>query len=280
MNSQSSQNGFALALVLWSIAGMALLVTAVIHFSRDDLDLVELRLLEAKSNALVRGVALLILRDSQMSGEEQTEQRGPRSYRYTIDGVLANGRELRASGVLPLASASAEELASLMQSVAAISTSEALMLAELFVAYREETPILHKSQLLAIPGFRKQIYDAIRPWVQALGPGEWQMENSPEELKAFLLASGVLVDSEESENPSEGVTGGLASDSGAGCTALTFDCLDSQKQGMGTAFRLFEVSLTFPDSEQVKRRVWVAEGISPPTVIEQSVVFAAQAGAP
>ena len=102
MNSQSSQNGFALALVLWSIAGMALLVTAVIHFSRDDLDLVELRLLEAKSNALVRGVALLIMRDSQMSGEEHTEQQGPTTYRYTIDGVLADGRELPASGVLPL----------------------------------------------------------------------------------------------------------------------------------------------------------------------------------
>lgn len=280
MSSQSTQSGFALALVLWSIAGMALLVTAVIHFASDDLDLVELRLLEAKSDALVRGVALLVARESQMSRQEETEQQGPITYRYLIDGVLANGRELPASGVLPLASASAEELAGLMQSVAAISNSEALMLAELFVAYREETPVLHKSQLLSIPGFRKQIYDGIRPWVQALGPGEWQMENSPEELKASLLASGVLVDADQRENPSEEVTGGLASDSGAGCTALTFDCLDSQMQGMGTAFRLFEVSLTFPDSESVTRRVWVAEDTFPPTVIEQSAVFVAQAGAP
>ena len=278
MSSQSTQSGFALALVLWSIAGMALLVTAVIHFASDDLDLVELRLLEAKSDALVRGVALLVARESQMSRQEETEQQGPITYRYLIDGVLANGRELPASGVLPLASASAEELAGLMQSVAAISNSEALMLAELFVAYREETPVLHKSQLLSIPGFRKQIYDAIRPWVQALGPGGWQMENAPEELRASLLASGLLDDSDKSQNRSGSASGGLIGGSASPCTALTFECLDNQRQGSGVSFRLFEVKLTFPDSESVTRRVWMSEGSSPPAIIEQSAVYAARVG--
>ena len=61
MTGRQPAQGYAIALLMWMIAGMALLVMAVIHFARDDIGSAEQRLSEAKSNALARGVALLAL---------------------------------------------------------------------------------------------------------------------------------------------------------------------------------------------------------------------------
>lgn len=257
---------------------MSLLVTTVIHFSRDDLDLVELRLREAKSDALMRGIALLIMRDSQMPRQEETEPQGPMTYRYLMGGVTAEGREIPASGILSLVSTSAEDLAGLMQSLAPISDAEAQVLSERFVAYREETPILDRSQLLAIPGFRKQIYDAIKPWVHALGAGTWLADTAPDELKSSLESAGVLMAGEDSQGQGDTGFGALTGGAGGACTALTFECLDSQ-EGAGAPFRLFEVQLTFPDQDILARRFWVAGNGTMPGVIEQSALYRPTPGA-
>ena len=67
MNSASRQDGFAIALLLWMIAGMSLTVAAVIHFAQEDTGMAELRVREAKARALGRGVAYLLLRDSALA---------------------------------------------------------------------------------------------------------------------------------------------------------------------------------------------------------------------
>ena len=67
MNSASRQDGFAIALLLWMIAGMSLTVAAVIHFAQEDTGMAELRVREAKARALGRGVAYLPLRDSALA---------------------------------------------------------------------------------------------------------------------------------------------------------------------------------------------------------------------
>ena len=64
MIPREANQGFALALLLWMIAGMSLTVAAVIHFARTDTGLAELRLTEAKARALGEGVALLALGES------------------------------------------------------------------------------------------------------------------------------------------------------------------------------------------------------------------------
>lgn len=257
---------------------MSLLVTTVIHFSRDDLDLVELRLREAKSDALMRGVALLIMRDSQMPSQEETEPQGPLTYRYSMGGVAAQGREIPSSGMLSLVSTSVEELAGLMQSVARVSPAEAQALAESFVAYREETLILDRSQLLAVPGIRKQIYDAIKPWVHALGALTWVAGDAPDELRSVLESAGVLRLDEYSQSHGEIASGAVAGGAGEACTALTFECLDSQ-QSAGVPFRLFEVQLTFPDQDIMTRRFWVGGSGMMPGFIEQSNLYRSTSGA-
>ena len=69
MIPREANQGFALALLLWMIAGMSLTVAAVIRFARTDTGLAELRLTEAKQE-LWGGVALLALREKVM--REQT----------------------------------------------------------------------------------------------------------------------------------------------------------------------------------------------------------------
>jgi len=46
MSRLKEEGGFAIALLLWMIAGMALTVAAVIHFARHDTSAMELRLME------------------------------------------------------------------------------------------------------------------------------------------------------------------------------------------------------------------------------------------
>ena len=77
MSSRSQQQGFAIALLLWMIAGMSLMVAAVIHFARADVGMAELRHSEAKVVAAARGVAMLSIREAKMmlfskDGESQT----------------------------------------------------------------------------------------------------------------------------------------------------------------------------------------------------------------
>ena len=257
---------------------MSLLVTTVIHFSRDDLDLVELRLRDAKSDALMRGIALLMIRDSQIPTEENAEESGLVTYQYSIGGVLARGRELPSSGMLSLVSASAEELAALMQSVARVAPGEAFGLAERFVAYRDQTPILDRTQLLSVAGFRKQIYDSIKPWVHALGASAWQAADAPDELKKLMQSASASSPEEVAQSEENSEAKGMMSGAGEACTALTFECLDSQA-GSGVSLRLFEVQLSFPDSETLTRRFWVAGGGAMPGVIEQSAIFRSAADA-
>ena len=71
MSSRSPQQGFAIALLLWMIAGMST-VAAVIHFARADIAMAELRLDEARAQALGRGAALLAVRDKAMASQQAT----------------------------------------------------------------------------------------------------------------------------------------------------------------------------------------------------------------
>ena len=52
MSNASQQGGFAIALLLWMIAGMSLMVAAVIHFAHQDTGMAELRVREARAQAL------------------------------------------------------------------------------------------------------------------------------------------------------------------------------------------------------------------------------------
>ena len=95
-----SQTGYALALLMWMIAGMSLLVSNN-PYAQDDIGLAEQRLNEAKSDALARGVAMLALDkalapyldEAKPDGDGSTGRNGGnRTDNKRVDGALSSRR--------------------------------------------------------------------------------------------------------------------------------------------------------------------------------------------
>ena len=250
MSRRSSQQGFAIALVLWTIAGMSLLVAAVIHFARDDIGMAEHRILEAKAAAMTRGAALLMMRargapeSDQLEGEEdlgaQKEMKAMkmRESILPLAGYLGD-EELKMTariyplqGYVSLVSASKAELARLFELVGGADAGLADRYAEIVLAARQEVPLVHPSQLLSMPGFSKQIYDRIKTYVHAYVSGPLEPASGPPRI-----ATAMKQEDQELGDDLQADEGKAAEGSGAGggCTALTFDCMDAMKANGGIA---------------------------------------------
>ena len=254
---------------------MSLMVTAVIHFTRDDLDLVEQRLAEAKASALARGVPLLMIRDEQFMMQTGDDNIGGTSLEYTFGDTRARARELDASGLLSLTSATSDELALLLTSVAGIAEQEASALSDNLVEFRNNTPVIDPSQLLTVPGFTKQIFDQVRPWVHAIADGVWNLDATTSSLRSALIESGSIESSDE--RPS--FTGnGLYGGRGQGCTELTFECLDA-RDSSGVPFRLFEVDVMLPDGNMLTHWLWVSQQQGSVSTIDQATFRGQSRGA-
>lgn len=255
MSRRSSQQGFAIALVLWTIAGMSLLVAAVIHFARDDIGMAEHRILEAKAAAITRGAALLMMRATSTPDSEQLEEEDPgarkavrmRDSILPLAGYLAD-EELKMTaqiyplrGYVSLVSASKAELARLFELVGGADVGSADRYAEIVVTTRQEVPLVHPAQLLSMPGFSKQIYDRIKTYVHAYASGPLDAASGPPRV-----ATAMKQEDQELADDVQADEGKAAEGSGAGggCTALTFDCIDAMKASGGmTNVSVVEVTM-------------------------------------
>ena len=129
MKLRALSKGHALALLLWMIAGMSLMVTAVIHLARDDIGMAELRLNEAKSRAMARALAYLAARDSALQSgfvtpqvdsadvdaeraqkSDQQQQDGVFKKQYELGGMTGTVELLPAEAFVSLNTATEEEL--------------------------------------------------------------------------------------------------------------------------------------------------------------------------
>lgn len=279
----SRAKGFALAVVLWTIAGMSLLVAAVIHFAQADVDMVEMRMQEAKGRALVRGAALLMAYEPLPApGQNDADEALPER-RFSFSGVELVVSVMDPSGLLSLNSASQEEFAALLVSTGTMSQPEANVVAEAFLDYRTKNPLLDAVQLLEVPGVSKQTFDRLRKWVHTLGSASWSPGAAPSELQTYLAEAGFIEESTPGNKPTPGNSGGpksgvISSESGSACTALTFDCLDSQQLGGGAQFGLFQVDVTRPELATNRHWVWVSLDGAIPTILEQSAFPLAKQG--
>ena len=256
MSRRSSQQGFAIALVLWTIAGMSLLVAAVIHFARDDIGMAEHRILEAKAAAMTRGAALLMMRARGAPDSEELEEGEDPGAQKVIKmresilplaGYLGD-EELKMTariyplqGYVSLVSASKAELARLFELVGGADAGLADRYAEIVVAARQEVPLVHPSQLLSMPGFSKQIYDRIKTYVHAYVSGPLDPASGPPRIATAMKQEEQELGDELQADEGEAAEG---SGAGGGCTALTFDCIDAMKSNGGmTDVSVVEVTM-------------------------------------
>ena len=178
------ESGYALALLLWMITGMSLMVTAVIHFARDDIGLSELRINEAKSRALSRGLGFLVSRDIALrqfeelrAGIENTEEGSRRAgatedvedgatedvedgatqalgpFEYRFERVVGSVTVRPASGLVSLNNAPEEELFRTIVAVGQAESGEAIGMMQGIIDYRNQVSPVSRD-MTNFAGFR------------------------------------------------------------------------------------------------------------------------------
>jgi DNA uptake protein ComE-like DNA-binding protein len=289
-NSQC-QSGFALALLLWTIAGMSLMVTAVIHFARDDTGMVELRLKEAKSLAISRGAALLAVRDRSMrnamadaqvrdlNGEESGENGAQQGFnaRYEFPEIGSVQVQIRpGSGYVSLNSASPEELAVMFSGIGGVADFQAEQMAMAVLEYREgvtseagdrtfSSGFQYSEELLSVPGVGRGVYDKVRRYVHPYRSGDINPNAAPGPLQKLFSGDQATAEAVSGVGGDATMNGGGAGSAGAsGSTRqglVTFDSIWEEKRqgaGGGGGVAAVEVSLIGAAGERTERRVWVS----------------------
>lgn len=280
MKSSARESGFALALLLWMIAGMSLMVTAVIHFAQSDIQMAELRLAEAKGRAVSRGAALLAIRDQMFStsddeaGAEGDYQPFSREY-VLMEGIAASATIREQNAYTSLNDAGAEELAIVLEGMGRMSAGQAMEMAEQIVDYRDISSdaslarigfegFKAREELLAIQGFSRQVYDLVKDFIHPYRTGSLDHELAPKSVSALygadLDSSGGSRSSSAQPSSSEGgPTGGPSSS-----PSVTFDAIWEKKRresvggGMSDYARPVEVILTGVGGTELRQRVWVS----------------------
>lgn len=297
MKSGVRQQGFAIALLLWMIAGMALMVAAVIHFASGDIAAAELQLKEAAARAAGRGAALLVLRDHMLAEtaldtaqEPHAEVVEPNSEEVSLgakfvygfgDGVTVTAVLKEARDLVSLNSASDDELNILLTVIGNADEKTQQQIADGIKGHREVFPgFRYPEELLAIEGASRDVYDRVRAFVHPYRTGQ---VNWPSGIRERAVGFGLL----EPEADSGGDQSNESLNSGPGdmrsSGRITFESIAERKRlrsGSGDEMvRFVESTVDFGNhNQQMKARVWVS--LASPNVILRTERMAASATRP
>ncbi len=271
MSSVPAQRGFAIALLLWMIAGMSLTVAAVIHFARADVAMAELRVMEARAQAIGRGVAHLLLRDSVMatqnpvaSAQDASESadngnRNVFSRRYQIgDGWIVSAMLRPSSGFVSLNTAGRSELMMLFTQLGGADETGATAMADGVMAYREEFPgFRYYEELLGVAGASRIVYDKVKGYVHPYRTGA--LSASAASPKLASLVAEAETDSGKTQGTTPGAKDGPVRGRIEG--RITFESIaESLRNPNGAvdqSISAAELAMTLPDATELKQTVWV-----------------------
>lgn len=274
MNDAQSQRGFAIALLLWMIAGMSLTVAAVIHFARLDTSQAELRIDEAKVRAISSGVTWLVLRDDAMGrfgaaqaviddaveGEGDGDEDGrpnSSSKRYRFDnGIDATAVVHPSNGFVSLNNADQAELQMLFVDMAKLNESMAQEIIDGVLKYRTDFPgFRFVEELLAVGGSTRVVYDRVKDYVHPYRTGALSFANAVGDLRALSDSEtgNASTNANEGGQPGRPVVQGL----------LTFDLIAERARnpvGVAETVRALDITISLADGAKVYRqRIWVNE---------------------
>ena len=289
------ESGYALALLLWMITGMSLMVTAVIHFARDDIGLSELRINEAKSRALSRGLGFLVSRDIALrqfeelrAGIENTEEGSRRAsaaedvedgatqalgpFEYRFDRVVGSVTVRPASGLVSLNNASEEELFRTIVALGLAESGEAIGMMQGIIDYRNQvSPVSRdmtdfrgfrfREELLAVEGLPRAVYDRVKDFVHVHKTMGLDPANAPPGLAS--LFAGEQMPADTSGAASGGGKSNLNSRASLPLAAgpVTFDAIYARRrleQSGETNAKAVIVNLSFDNGFQARYRVWMS----------------------
>jgi len=270
MKSRQLQQGMAIALLLWMVAGMALTVAAITHLASGDTDMAELRIKEARSLYLGRGAAVLAVDaysalTGPAAGADSTGGVFERHYRFGEFEVAARVRPTTA--YVSLNSASESDLEQLFHKLGGGTSSQAEAMAAGVVTYRNQASLegayfpgfRFVEELMAVPGARRAIYDRVKGFVHPYGAGQVDARSAPAALAGNMDALAGQVDSTGDSPAPDDKRDDRRTPRQAGGGRITFDTVFAQKlarQNGGNGY-VVETVTTFPDGSEYRGRVWL-----------------------
>jgi len=255
------------------IAGMSLMVAAVIHFARADIGMAELRAEEAQHLALGRGVALIAMRDAAMpkqpeAGSEREADVANEldSSLFTLNFAADNEVTVRAvvrpaSGYIAMNDAGADELQAFFVQIGQMSEERAYQLVEEALVARQEHPgFRYAEELLELPSLRLGEYALVRGYIQPYRTGPLQTGVALPELKqAFDYPADGM-----SDKVSRPQAGGTVTSSGP--EQMTFEAMaEYRRRSSGrsdTTINAVEISISTADGARTEQVVWVSPHVS------------------
>jgi type II secretory pathway component PulK len=184
------QQGVALAIVVWFIAGMSLLVAGIVAQARVDTHMAQIHVARAKAAAAGDGAIQLMMVDLMTSRREAGAL--PEG-RYRVGEIDVAVMLVPQAGLIDINRAQPEVLAALFLLAGGLPEEEARLLAETVVQSRT-APVgqglrLHAVEdLLRVPGVSRTLLDSVRDFIVVADSGQgvvnWSL--APDELLQVL----------------------------------------------------------------------------------------------
>lgn len=290
----NSQSGYALALLLWMITGMSLMVTAVIHFARDDIGLSELRVNEAKSRALARGLGYLVSRDMALREFEfagrgvETEEGGSLDgranegnaiaenqsvgpFEYRFERVLGTVFVRSASAFVSLNNASEEELFKTLVVLGQAESGAAISMMHGIIDYRNQvSPVSRemtdfrgyrfKEELLTTAGVTRSVYDRVKDFVHVHRTNGLDPGSAPPELASIFAGERGGVGSTRAVNNAGNLELSTKASVPQGAGPVTFEAIYERRlaaRSSGVDVKAITVELAFDNGFRSRYLVWM-----------------------
>ena len=207
-----AERGVALGIVVWFIAGMALLVSGIMAEAKIDTRLAQLHYARAKATASGDGAIQLALAE-QLARKQSGQKGGARSREFQIGGNNVAIRMIPGGLLVNISSEDIQGLTALFSvaaSAARLSNQHATMsadqLARAVVAYRggvqgRKSRDFHALEdLMRVPGVDRGVYDAVRDYIvtenlagNISGQGQ-NMRSRLNRLTEAMAGNGAMLD--------------------------------------------------------------------------------------
>jgi type II secretory pathway component PulK len=184
------QQGVALAIVVWFIAGMSLLVAGIVAQARVDTQMAQVHVARAKTAAAGDGAIQLMMVDLMTGRREAGEMPVGR---YRVGDIEATVWMVPEAGLIDLNSAQPEVLSALFSLAGGIPGEQARLLAETVVKSRTAGAgsglrLNAVEDLLRLPGASRTLLDSVRDFIvvaeSSQGAFNWSL--APEEVLGVL----------------------------------------------------------------------------------------------
>lgn len=186
------EQGVALAIVVWFIAGMSLLVAGIVAQARVDTQMAQTHVARAKAMAAGDGAIQLMMVDMMTAKGDDNQ---PPLGKYRLGDIEVTVALVPAEGLIDINGASGEILYALFLVEGGLPEGEARLLAENMVQSRTALPgrggavkLAAIEDFLRVPGSSRTLLDAVRDFivVSESGRGTTDWSQAPDALLRIL----------------------------------------------------------------------------------------------